>query len=135
MKGKNYLKVTGIIMTIIGIAGVIIYGLLDLILGSAVIFDKQTEGTAVMLIGVLYLAWSVLYLVSGIYGVKNCENAEKAKTCHILGTLSMIVIVFVTMLQSVGMDASGIAKQAVSTFITALIPSFYIYGAMLNAKQ
>ena len=36
MKGKKYLKVTGILMVIFGIIGIIVYGLLDLILGSAV---------------------------------------------------------------------------------------------------
>ena len=40
MKGKNYLKVTGILMVIVGILGVVVYGLLDLILGYAIITYK-----------------------------------------------------------------------------------------------
>ena len=100
------------------------------------ILDKQTEGISVVLLGLLYLLWSVLYLISGIYGIKHCDDASKAKTCHLLGTLSMIIIVFITMLQCVGQsDAAAIAKQSVMTFITALIPSFYMYGAMLNSSK
>ncbi len=136
MKGKNYLKVTGILMVIVGILGVVVYGLLDLILGYAIIIDKETEGIGVIVIGILYFAWSVLYIISGVYGFRNCENAEKAKTCYILGTISMVCIVFITMLQCIGQaDAASIAKQSVMTFITALIPSFYMYGAMLNSKE
>lgn len=134
MKGQKYLKVTGILMVIFGIIGIIVYGLLDLILSSAVILDKETEGLSVVLIGILYLAWSILYLVSGIYGIKHCNDGSKAKTCYMLGTLSMIVIVFITMIQCIGQPGAAIARQSVMTFITALIPSFYMYGAMLNSK-
>ena len=135
MKGQKYLKVTGVLMVIFGILGIIVYGLLDLILGYAVILNRESEGVSVIVIGLLYLVWSVLYLVSGIYGIKNCASAEKAKTCYLLGTLSMIVIVFITMLQCLGQaDIASIAKQTVMTFITALVPSFYMYGAMLNSK-
>lgn len=42
-------------MIIIGIGRIILYGILNLIIRSSIIFDKQTKGTAIVLIDVVYM--------------------------------------------------------------------------------
>ena len=56
MKGKKYLKVTGILLSIGGILGVIVYRLLDLILGMGFVFDMSAGGIEVIALGAFDLA-------------------------------------------------------------------------------
>ncbi len=136
MKGKKYLKVTGILLSIGGILGIIVYGLLDLILGMGFMFDMTAGGIEVIALGAFYLALSVFQLIVGVYGVKYCDNAEKAKFCHTLGLIMIELTVVVFMIYHVWMPSEEPLINAVfSTFLSALVPAFYTYGAMLNLQN
>lgn len=71
MKGKTYLKVTGILLLIGGILGVLCYGLLTLLLGVALV-DQGTGSGAIPVtaIVVVYVIASIIQLVAGVMGIK-----------------------------------------------------------------
>ena len=80
MKGRKFLKVTGILM-IIGAAFGIIGGIIAMIGVGALAAVLETSAVGLMLASVLVLASAVFQLIAGIMGVKNCDKPEKAQTC------------------------------------------------------
>ena len=71
MKGKTYLKVTGILMLIGGILGLVSYGLLSLLMGYAVIDQGAGGGgISVTMIAVIYMIASIIQLIAGVMGFR-----------------------------------------------------------------
>ena len=88
MKGKNFLKVTGILMIIGGAISAIV-GLIALI-GTLAVSSLLTGSGLLgwMIIGsVLCLISGVAELIAGIFGVSHCEKPEKAHTCILWGCI------------------------------------------------
>ena len=138
MQGKNFLKVTGILMIIFGaiaILGDLFAGIICTACAAAVT-DGSAGVIAVAIVGsIIGCAGGILELIAGLIGVKNCDNAGAAGKCLVWG-----IIVFVIELVSVIMTiASGTDNSAVSIVITIIsglaIPVLYIIGAVLNKKN
>lgn len=130
MKGRKFLKVTGILMIIGGAFG-IIGGIVAMIGAGALAAVLETSAGGLMLASALILASAVFQLIAGIMGVKNCDKAEKAQSCLIMGIL-------VAVLSVVGNVISNVLGSSfnITNYITGLIiPALYIVGAVRNKSE
>ena len=130
MKGIKFLKVTGILMIIGGAFG-IIGGIVAMIGAGALAAVLETSAGGLMLASALILASAVFQLIAGIMGVKNCDKAEKAQSCLIMGVL-------VAVLSVVGNIISNVLGSSfnITNYITGLIiPALYIVGAVRNKSE
>lgn len=129
MKGRKFLKVTGILM-IIGSAFGIIAGIIAVVGVGAMAALLETSTGGLMFASVLILVSAIIQLVAGILGVKNCARPEKANTCLGLG-------VIVAVLSLTGNITSSVLGSSFNIWglITGLVlPVLYIIGAVMNKK-
>ena len=129
MKGRKFLKVTGILMIIGGAFG-IIGGIVAMIGAGALAAVLETSAGGLMLASVLILASAVFQLIAGIMGVKNCDKPEKAQSCLVIGIIVAILSVAGNVISNVlGSDFN------VFNYATGLIiPILYIIGAAKNKE-
>lgn len=131
MKGKTYLKVTGILLLIGGILGVLCYGLLTLMLGVALV-DQGTGSGAIPVtaIVVVYVIASIIQLVAGVMGIKGCNKSSKADGCFKIGIVVLIISILAAI---VNMAGAGFTFSGILYALLGLVvPGLYIYGAKLN---
>ena len=89
LKGRNLLKVTGIVFIALSVLGL----LANLVLIAAGLASGAEGGmawgllVAIMTLGVLAVPISVFGLVSGILGVKWCARPDKAQVLFVLGVV------------------------------------------------
>lgn len=134
MKGKTYLKVTGILLLIGGILGVLCYGLLTLLLGVALV-DQGTGSGAIPVtaIVVVYVIASIIQLVAGVMGIKGCNKSSKADGCFKIGIVVLIISILAAI---VNMAGAGFTFSGILYALLGLVvPGLYIYGAKLNKNS
>ena len=129
MKGRKFLKVTGILMIIGGAFG-IIGGIVAMIGVGALAAVLETSAGGLMLASSLILASAVFQLIAGIMGVKNCDKPEKAQSCIVIGVIVAILSVAGNVISNVlGSDFN------IMSYATGLIiPVLYIIGAVKNKE-
>lgn len=129
MKGRKFLKVTGILMIIGGAFG-IIGGIIAMIGAGALAAVLETSAGGLMLASALILASAVFQLIAGIMGVKNCDKPEKAQSCLVMGAIVAILSVAGNIISNVlGSDFN------IFSYATGLIiPVLYIIGAVKNKE-
>ena len=129
MKGRKFLKVTGILMIIGGAFG-IIGGIVAMIGSGALAAVLETSAGGLMLASALILASAVFQLFAGIMGVKNCDKPEKAQSCLVMGVIVAILSVSGNIISNVlGSDFN------IFSYATGLIiPVLYIIGAVKNKE-
>ena len=129
MKGRKFLKVTGILMIIGGAFG-IIGGIVAMIGAGALAAVLETSAGGLMLASALILASAVFQLIAGIMGVKNCDKPEKAQSCLVMGVIVAILSVAGNVISSVLGSSFNI-----TSYVTGLvIPVLYIIGAVKNRE-
>ena len=130
MKGRKFLKVTGILMIIGGAFG-IIGGIVAMIGAGALAAILETSAGGLMLASALILASAVFQLIAGIMGVKNCDKPEKAQSCIVIGVIVAILSVAGNVISNVlGSDFN------IFSYATGLIiPVLYIIGAVKNKES
>lgn len=129
MKGRKFLKVTGILMIIGGAFG-IIGGIIAMIGAGALAAVLETSAGGLMLASALILASAVFQLIAGIMGVKNCDKPEKAQSCLVMG-------IIVAVLSVAGNAISNVLGSDFNIFSYAtglIIPILYIIGAVKNKE-
>ena len=132
MKGKNFLKVTGILMIIGGAISAIV-GLIALI-GTLALSSLLTGSGLLgwMIIGSVFCLLSgVAELIAGIFGVSHCEKPEKAHTCLLWGCIVVGLCVLGNIFNVIG----GSSVSVVSLLLGLVIPALYIYGAVQNKNS
>lgn len=129
MKGRKFLKVTGILM-IIGAAFGIIGGIIAMIGVGALAAVLETSAVGLMLASVLVLASAVFQLIAGIMGVKNCDKPEKAQTCLVMG----IIVAILSVAGNVISNVLGSDFNAFNYATGLVIPVLYIIGAVKNKE-
>ena len=130
MKGRKFLKVTGILMIIGGAFG-IIGGIVAMIGAGALAAVLETSAGGLMLASALILVSAVFQLIAGIMGVKNCDKPEKAQSCMVIGVIVAILSVAGNVISNVlGSDFN------IFSYATGLIiPVLYIIGAVKNKES
>lgn len=129
MKGRKFLKVTGILMIIGGAFG-IIGGIVAMIGAGALAAVLETSAGGLMLASVLILASAVFQLIAGIMGVKNCDKPEKAQSCLVMGVIVAILSVAGNIISNVLGSSFNILSYATGL----VIPVLYIIGAVKNKE-
>ena len=129
MKGRKFLKVTGILMIISAAFG-IIGGIVAMIGAGALAAVLETSAGGLMLASALILASAVFQLIAGIMGVKNCDNPEKAQSCLVMGVIVAILSVAGNVISNVLGSDFNIFNYATGQ----VIPVLYIIGAVKNKE-
>ena len=129
MKGRKFLKVTGILMIIGGAFG-IIGGIIAMIGAGALAAVLETSAGGLMLASALILASAVFQLIAGIMGVKNCDKPEKAQSCIVIGVIVAILSVAGNVISNVLGSDFNIINYATGL----IIPVLYIIGAAKNKE-
>lgn len=129
MKGRKFLKVTGILMIIGGAFG-IIGGIVAMIGVGALAAVLETSAGGLMLASALILASAVFQLIAGIMGVKNCDKPEKAQSCLVMGVIVAILSVSGNIISNVLGSSFNILSYATGL----IIPVLYIIGAVKNKE-
>lgn len=129
MKGRKFLKVTGILM-IIGAAFGIIGGIIAMIGVGALAAVLETSAVGLMLASVLVLASAVFQLIAGIMGVKNCDKPEKAQSCLVMG----VIVAILSVAGNVISNVLGSDFNAFNYATGLVIPVLYIIGAAKNKE-
>ena len=130
MKGRKFLKVTGILMIIGGAFG-IIGGIVAMIGAGALAAVLETSAGGLMLASALILASAVFQLIAGIMGVKNCDKPEKAQSCLVMGVIVAILSVSGNIVSNVLGSSFNIMSYATGL----IIPVLYIIGAVKNKES
>ena len=129
MKGRKFLKVTGILMIIGGAFG-IIGGIVAMIGAGALAAVLETSAGGLMLASSLILASAVFQLIAGIMGVKNCDKPEKAQSCLVMGVIVAILSVSGNVISNILGSSFNIINYATGL----IIPVLYIIGAVKNKE-
>ena len=129
MKGRKFLKVTGILMIIGGAFG-IIGGIIAMIGAGALAAVLETSAGGLMLASALILASAVFQLIAGIMGVKNCDKPEKAQSCLVMG----IIVAVLSVAGNVISNVLGSDFNIFSYATGLIIPILYIIGAVKNKE-
>ena len=129
MKGRKFLKVTGILMIIGGAFG-IIGGIVAMIGSGALAAVLETSAGGLMLASALILASAVFQLIAGIMGVKNSDKPEKAQSCLVMGVIVAILSVAGNVISNVLGSDFNIINYATGL----VIPVLYIIGAVKNKE-
>ena len=129
MKGRKFLKVTGILMIIGGAFG-IIGGIVAMIGAGALAAVLETSAGGLMLASALILASAVFQLIAGIMGVKNCDKPEKAQSCLVMGVIVAILSVSGNIISNILSSSFNILSYATGL----IIPVLYIIGAVKNKE-
>ena len=129
MKGRKFLKVTGILMIIGGAFG-IIGGIVAMIGAGALAAVLETSAGGLMLASALILASAVFQLIAGIMGVKNCDKPKKAQSCLVMGVIVAILSVAGNVISNILGSSFNILSYATGL----IIPVLYIIGAVKNKE-
>lgn len=129
MKGRKFLKVTGILMIIGAVFG-IIGGIIALIGSGALAAVLETSAGGLMLASTLILVSAIFQLIAGIMGVKNCDKPEKAQTCLVMG----IIVAILSIAGNVTSNVLGSDFNIFSYATGLIIPVLYIIGAAKNKE-
>lgn len=129
MKGRKFLKVTGILM-IIGAAFGIFGGIIAIIGAGALAAVLETSAGGLMLASMLILVSAVFQLIAGIMGVKNCDKPEKAQNCLVMG----IIVAVLSVAGNVISNVLGSDFNIFSYATGLIIPILYIMGAVKNKE-
>ena len=129
MKGRKFLKITGILMIIGGAFG-IIGGIVAMIGAGALAAVLETSAGGLMLASALILVSAVFQLIAGIMGVKNCDKPEKAQSCMVIGVIVAILSVAGNVISNVLGSDFNIMNYATGL----IIPILYIIGAAKNKE-
>lgn len=129
MKGRKFLKVTGILMIIGGGFG-IIGGILAMLGAGALAAVLETSAGGLMLASALILASAVFQLIAGIMGVKNCDKPEKAQNCLVMG----IIVAILSVSGNIVSNVLGSSFNIMSYATGLIIPVLYIIGAVKNKE-
>ncbi len=145
MKGKGFLKVTGIIMIIF--AGIALIGeIINLIIGARVM-DYYTAQAGASLAAANIVVYSLLgggiilsglQLFTGILGIRNCNKPDKSTICIVFGSIILAIdlIGYVIMLiVCASMPGVLILLISIMSLIGMALPILYIIGAALNKKE
>lgn len=137
MEGKKYLKFSGIILVILGIAQLLLAcfafaggGIAALGVNAGGDSSLVYAGTTAVLGGVILVVTAVFNLIFGIMAVKNCDNAGKANALRVMG-----VVLIVLSIASLIIYINGGLAVVVGCIVDLIISIIYFWGAQKNVQS
>ena len=129
-KTNMLLKVTGILMIIGGIAGIIVSIIAMLGVGALALLIGGAVGLLMFAV-ILSLVGSIIELIAGIVGSKNAANPAKAGTCVIFGIVTLALSVLGIIINLAGGGSFSVANLGLGV----VIPVLYLIGALQNKNK
>jgi len=135
MQGSKMLKVTSILMIVFGAIGLVLT-LVSLSTLGALTTLAEAMGVDVPVglltfASILAVAGGAAQLVSGIIGVKNWNNPQKAGSCILWGIIVIALCLISNIFTLIGYAANF---NILSLLIGLVIPVLYLIGAFQNKK-
>lgn len=137
MEGKKYLKFSGIILVILGIAQLLLAcfafaggGIAALGVNAGGDSSLVYAGTTAVLGGVILVVTAVFNLIFGIMAVKNCDNAGKANALRVMG-----VVLIVLSIASLIIYINGGLTAVIGCILNLIISIIYFWGAQKNVQS
>ena len=137
MEGKKYLKFSGIILVIFGIAQPLLAclafaggGIAALGVNAGGDSSLVAAGTTAVLGGVILVVTAAFNLIFGIMAVKNCDNARKANALRVMGVVLLVLAV-----ASLIIYISGGLAVVVGCIVDLIISIIYFWGAQKNVQS
>jgi len=137
LEGKKYLKFSGIILVIFGIAQLLLAffafaggGIAALGVNAGGGSNLAASGTTAGLGGVILVVTAAFNLIFGIMAVKNCDNAGKAKALRVMG-----VVLLVLAAASLIIYISGGLTVVIGCLVDLMISIIYFWGAQKNVQS
>ena len=136
MPGKNYIKVSSILLIIASIGAVILYPIAGLLLQYATIKTGLEMGEVFIVICVLYTVAAVLQLIAGVKGVKGCNDKSAASSLKTWGKVILVVAVLAGVVNIIrdALTMASMWESVAGVLLGLVLPALYIYGASLNEK-
>ena len=135
MQGKNFLKITGIIMIVGGGLTILADLFAGLICTACVAAATESGGAVALAIvgSIIGCAGGILELIAGIMGVKYCDDPTKANLCMVLGII-VAVLALISVIMSIS-GSSSVLSIIISIICSIAVPVLYVIGAVLNKKS
>lgn len=142
-KGNKFLKVTGILMIISGainLLGSVLLLLFGVLFVDAAVHANLTGAKEVaaglIVAGIVFIIIaSIVQFLTGLFGVKNAKNPEKANVCILFGVLTVVIYVVSQILNFMGGAIHNYLDVMIVVF-GLVIPALYLVGAFqLKAKE
>ncbi|MDD3278887.1 MAG: hypothetical protein PHG16_08395 [Lachnospiraceae bacterium] len=137
-KGAGKLKLIGVLFIILGAIGAVV-SVMALAGGGLIMGLGASTGevaavvkgsTILMVTSGIRLIWSIVLLVAGILGVKDCKAPEKAKTLFALGG---VLIIFSLAANILSIVAKGInVVDVIGLVVGCVLPVIFMLGAKEN---
>ena len=134
MPGKNYIKVTSILLLISAIICIIIYPIAGLFFDYATIKTGESLGWIFVAICVLYTIVAILELIASIKGIKGCNDKSACASLKTWGTIVLVIAVISAIFNFVTamMGGDSILSSVISFLVSLILPGLYLYGVSLN---
>ena len=130
MSGSYFLKISGILMIIFGTLKTVLYGLLLLSIfffESPFVVWNITVGGYIP-VAFLSLGAAVLELACGIFGVKNCDEFDKAKECIVFAAFVISLLLLSAVLAFLG----AYPVNWLLLLVQMVLPVLFIIGGARN---
>lgn len=138
MPGKNYIRVSSIILMILGVINIFLYLIAAVLLGSAAIGSGSYQsGGMLTVLAVAAVILSIFQFIAAFQGLKNCERKEAAGRLKKWGIALIVLDVVVGIMGAVSAVSGGqsVLSSLSSTITGMLFPLLYTYGAYLNETR
>ena len=143
-KGKGLLKVSAILMTIIGglsiliaLFSIVFFGFLSTVMARNEDAVVAFGIAVIILVGLILLA--VLELVTGIIGIKNAGRADHAVRCLVLGIIVLVIAAVCIGILVSSMSFAGDPVLAIVVYslcaAAVVVPILYVVGAAKNRSS
>ena len=130
-KGAGFLKVTGILMIIGGIIGIVLSIIAFIGVAALQMMASDEMNFGIYFVAVIMsLIGEVIQLVTGIIGVINAKKPEKATTCIVWGA----IVAVLSVLGNVTFMLSGAQFNVTSLLVGLVVPVLFIVGGVKNRQ-
>lgn len=140
MKGKGFLRFSGILMIIGGAVSIILCGMIALTYVLMAIFSynlgivENLSGSVFYIISaILFIVGGIIELIAGIVGTGSAGKPERYKRCIVWGII-VLVIQIVSIIFSLISGNMENWTLILAIIFGVIIPLLYIIGAILNRK-
>lgn len=128
LKGSKYLKVTGFLEILVGIASLaMIFWILKENPTEYNVFGSNVKDTLWVL--VLIYAMAGFKILAGILGMIFSNNEKASLFLEIVGMILILIGI-----SSIGQYDFTI-RNVIVNIVVLILPAYYLYGAMLNNKS
>lgn len=130
-KGKNYLRISGILELLIGIANLaLLFYVMNV--GDKGLYQQLGIPIGEETIIKLFLSYgmSLLCVIAGLIGIAFANSVKHAKLCLMVGYILMAVVV-----AQYGTGTDWTTNHIISLSCSLIVPAFYIFSATLNKRS